>query len=947
MTNVAAFQRELEYHIEGELCFDDMSRHCYSVDASIYEIKPIGCIRPRSKQDVINAVLIARKHEITITPRGAGTGIAGGAIGPGAILDTAHHLKRIREVNYEEEWAICEPGVVQDALNDKVREQGYRLGPDTSTGNRATIGGMVGNNSSGARSLRFGRTVDAVIACEVVLSDGEVLWLEELDDEQLQSKCTQDDSEGRIYRRVLAIREKYHDEIKKRYPNIHRRSSGYNLDHLVDGSPLNLAKLITGSEGSLGVITKVKIALTKNPAHIGVVICLLEDLYQGLDKMSALLALNPLAAELIDHQVIKMGRLSPSMRGKLDWIEGEPGGMLLVEVSGETEEEVEERMQAVSALDLGFSQISTTDPTLIENAWALRKAGLGLVMGRRSHAKAVAFIEDFAMPPTELAPFIRTLYDKVEGAGKKMGVYGHAGPGCMHFRPYVDMRKEEELQWMEELMIEMTDVVLHHGGVLSGEHGDGYLRSWLGERLFGPVIMEAFGELKAAFDPDGLMNPGKVIPTQGFRENLRTDPSVEVFEPKTVMSFKHEGGFSFAVNMCNGNAACRKESGLMCPSFHATGDERETTRARAQALRAALNGKLSWEEVTSEEVYKIMDLCLECKGCKTECPSQVDMAKMKSEWLHLYHEKHGAPLRSKLFAYLPSFNKLGAPIAKVANWINESPLAKWAFDRIGIATERKLPTLAAQRFSSWVRKEFHPVESDKKVVLFNDTFTEFNIPHVGKSAARLLTHLGYEVIIPPYTCCGRTLISKGFLPQAAKLAAALVEALYPFAREGIPIVGLEPSCILTLRDEVSNLVGGAKIRLIKDNCYTLDEFLANHGDLDLPASEHTVHVHGHCHQKSLVGMKSTMNVLEKIPGLTPKLIDSGCCGMAGSFGYEKEHYATSLKIGEHRLFPAVREAAAENLICADGYSCRCQIKHGTGRKAMHLAEVLEHLLPKE
>jgi FAD/FMN-containing dehydrogenase/Fe-S oxidoreductase len=945
MTSIEAFQKELEYHIEGELRFDPMSRHIYSVDASIYEVEPIGCILPKRRQDVINTILIAGKHGLTVTARGAGTGIAGGCIGPGVILDTSRHMKQIREIDYKEEWALCEPGVIQDQLNEALFDQGYRLGPDTSTGNRATLGGMVGNNAAGARSLYYGKTVDAVLGVELVLSDGEVLWFEEIDHETAMKKCAQDDSEGRIYRQLLDIKDKYRKEIKERYPKIHRRASGYNLDSLIQSDSINLAKLITGSEGTLGVITRIKIAITKSPVATALVVLSFEDVFEGLRNIDSILALTPMAVELIDRQVIKMGRLSPTMRGKLDWMEGDPNGLLVVEVEGENEEELNHKIAQVKGIGLGYSQDAITDPTQIANVWALRKAGLGLLMGRRSHAKAVAFIEDFAMPPNQLASFIEKLYAKVEGDGKQLGMYGHAGPGCIHIRPFVDMRKEEDLQWMQTLMEEMTDLVVEHGGTLSGEHGDGYLRSWLGERLYGPTIMQAFKDIKTTFDPNGMMNPGKIIPSQDFRENLRMHPGIEQQSIETVMSFKHEGGFEFAVEMCNGNAACRKKEGVMCPSFQASGDERHTTRARAQVLRAAVNGRMPLDDLTSQGVYDVLDLCIECKGCKSECPSQVDMAKMKSEFLHLYHSKHGTPLRTKIFANLPSLNRFISPFARATNWINGTEAAKWVFGKVGITTKRSLPTYARKTFSKWIQNSFEPIDSSKQVVLFNDTFTEYHEPQVGQSAAYLLTQLGYHVIVPPYACCGRTLISKGLLTQAQRKASKLINTLYPYAREGLPIVGLEPSCILTLRDEMPDLVTSAKMRVIVDMCQTLDEFLAKNLPLPIPEVKQSIFVHGHCHQKALVGMDPTLSVLKSIPGTEVKLIDSGCCGMAGAFGYEEEHYDFSMKIGEDRLFPAVRKATKETRLCASGFSCRSQIEHGTGHKAYHLAEILADNLP--
>lgn len=947
----------LKQGVSGEVKIDAFTKRIYSVDASIYEIEPVAIVIPRTKQDIVHAVLTAKKWGVPVIARGAATGLAGGCIGKGIIIDTSKYLNKITSIDLNSKTATCEPGVVQDELNQALAPHGYRLGPDTSTGNRATIGGMAANNSSGAHSLYYGRMVDAVLSIEMVLSTGEILSFGPVPSEQWAKKCQSTSTEGQLYKALGGILETYREEISAHFPKLERRASGYNLDELIRPGPVNLAKIITGSEGTFGIITEVTLSLCPRPKYTG--LCLLHgnDLINALRQVPSFLAFNPFSLEIIDAQIIALGRLSPAMRGKLSWLQGSPQALLVAEFKGETEVEVQSLLSAFKAAADAVPNStfhishSTTDPKEMHYVWELRKAGVGLLMSRRSYSRGIAFIEDTAVPPENLAQYFEKLTAYLTSHGKQAGIYGHAGAGCMHVRPFVDLRKPEEVELMVKMMDEVAGLVAENQGVLSGEHGDGLLRAWLIKKMFGEKLYQAMWEIKKAFDPDFLMNPGKILPAADAnpREHLRIDPHTNQTTIKTFLDFSKEGGFELAVDMCNGNGQCRKKEGLMCPTFPVDGDEYHTTRARAQSLRAIVNGKLPIEEFTSKGLYDVLDLCVECKGCKTECPSQVDMAKMKAEFLYHYHQKHGTPLRSRLFAHVGTLGKLGSTFAPFSNWLGNSLVGKALRSLVGITSKRDLPTFTSERFSAWLKNTKNTFTSKKKVVLFNDTYNEYYSPHIGKAAVKVLNHFGYEAIVLPWTCCGRPFISKGLLEEARQHAKKTTETLLPFAKQGIPIVGLEPSCILTLQDDLTGILPGNDAQTVSAACIILDEFLYK------LMQEHPfkpskiahlkeVHVHTHCHQKALVGSKSTLEVLKGIPGVTCSEINSGCCGLAGSFGYEKEHYDFSMKIGEDRLLPAVRKCADGATIIANGMSCRSQISHGTGKTAKHLAELLADLL---
>jgi len=942
----------LKQNLQGDVHFDELHKTIYSVDASIFEVKPVGVVLPKNKEDLLLAMCIAAEHHTPVIARGAATGITGGCLGKGLIIDTSKYLNRILEINIDEEYVICEPGVVQDRLNEALAPYDYRLGPDTSTGNRATLGGMLANNAAGSRSLYYGRMIDHVEEVELAIVGGRSLVFSELNEEQLRNKCELGDFEGELYRNIVRILNSNRKAIDARFPKIPRHVSGYNLDALLNFDSFNLSKLIVGSEGSLGIVTKIKVKIAKKPAYTGLCVIHSQNMIHDLNAIETLLSHHPMALELVDNKILSAARSSPALQKKLEWLNGDPQAIFIAEFAGVSHQEVDRKLTAfsslVSSINLGYSHILIQDPQQVAHVWEVRKAGLGLLLSKRSYSRAIAFIEDLSIAPAKLPAFMAQFNHYLKSVNKEAGIYGHVGSGCMHIRPYIDLRSHDELALMKKMMQDVSTMVLAHSGALSGEHGDGLIRSWLNEKMFGKEVYQAFIDIKNLFDPNRLMNPGKIVEGAEI-SNLRTQAGRPLKEIKTFLDFSKEGGFTLAADLCNGNGQCRKAEKVMCPSFQATRDEYDTTRARAQALRGVIHGNEN--SLTDQSLYDVLDLCLECKGCKTECPSQVDMAKMKSEVLYQYQEKHGYSFRSRIFAHMHAINRLFSPFARLFNAISRTYLSKMALKLLGITPQRKLPSLAKERFSTWFHKQ-PKTDSSQRVVLFNDTYTEFNEPEIGKAAYQVLSALKYNIILAENLCCGRPLISKGFLKEAKKNAEHVVEALFPFANGGISIVGLEPSCFSALHDDYQGLLNNTsfadKLKKIREHCISFDQFLQQHisnGTLPLsidPSPQQAL-IHGHCHQKSLIGMQPTLDVLRSA-GITPHEIDSGCCGVAGSFGYEEEHYDLSMKIGSLKLFPAVNDAEASTILVASGISCRSQIHHGTGRRAMHLAEAISQRL---
>jgi len=952
---------ELRRVVRGEVRFDAVSRALYSTDASIYEIEPIGVVLPRDADDVQAVLEVTRRARLPVLPRGGGTSLAGQAVGHAVVLDFSKYMNRIAEVNVEAGWARVEPGVVRSELVAALAPRKMVFGPDTSTANRATIGGMIGNNSAGSRSIVYGKTVDSVLSVRALLAGGEAVTLSPLGPEEVAVRARLEGPEGILYRRIPEIIERNREEVARRYPKIQRRVGGYNLDEFPPGGPANLAKLVVGSEGTLATVTEATVRIVPRLAATVVAVLHFDDLIRALEVTTEILDTQPTAVEVIDKIVLDMARQMRDYSKKMTFVEGDPEALIAVEYGGESRAALLPRLDALEARmrRRGFrgAIVRAIEPAAQANLWQIREAGVGLLLGMKSARKPVAFVEDTAVAPEHVAEYVRRFREIIERHGTRAAFYGHASVGLLHTRPILDLKDAHDVATMRQIAGEVSDLVQEFGGAMSGEHGDGLLRSHFNEKLFGRQLYQAFREIKAAFDPEGRMNPGKIVDAPPMTESLRLSPDARTLSIPTIQDFMRDGGFASAVELCSGVGACRKVgSGTMCPSYMVTRAEEHTTRGRANALRAAISGRLPPDALVGRGLYEVMDLCIGCKACKAECPSNVDMAKLKHEFLAHYYGAHGIPLRARVFGHAAALGRLGCATAPVSNWVLGSAPARWLLHHtVGIHARRRLPRFARQRFSRWfsARRRSAPAgarggagggPAGGRVALLVDTFTEFYYPSVGQAAVRLLEAAGCQVLLAPAGCCGRPMISNGMLGAARSLARRNTHRLRGLAEEGVPIVGLEPSCAVTLRDEYPDLVPGGAAEAVARQTVMIEEFLVALHErgirLRFAGAERLILLHGHCHQKAIVGTQPSLAALRWLPGATVREVDSGCCGMAGSFGFESEHYEVSLAMGERVLFKAVRDLPRDALVVAAGVSCRQQILHGTGRRAVHLVEAL-------
>ena len=971
--------RELKRRVAGEVRFDAYSRALYSTDASMYQMDPVGVVIPRNVEDVLAVVETAGANRVPLLPRCGGTSLAGQAVNHAIVMDFSKYMDRLLEVNREERWARVEPGIVLDHLNRHLAPFGLQYAPDPTTSNRACVGGGIGNNSCGSHSVIYGKTVDHVQEVRAVLSDGSRAHFRQLEARDLESRLAGEGLESEIYRQVRRIAGENREEVTARYPKIMRRVSGYNLDDFVDGDPqpgdasrpfnmsrpfnlsrpFNMSRMVVGSEGTLCVVTEAKVNLVPVPPKKGLAVLHFRDLVQACDSTWHILQHSPAAVELIGRMILDRCRSSLGFARLMNFVEGEPDALLVVEFSGESEAEVAGKLNALKddmeGRGLAYACVIVSDDAAQANVWALRSAGLGLLMSTRGDSKPLPYVEDTAVEPQKLGEYVRRFDEIVRAHGTTAGYYGHASVGCLHIRPLVNLKSGDGVDAMTSIAEAISDLVLEFGGSLSGEHGDGIVRGVWMEKMFGSKIYQAFRDVKRAFDPLGIMNPGKIVDCPPMTENLRISPVYQAAAVDTKLDFSADAGYAGAVEMCNGMGACRKTSGTMCPSYMVTKEEEHSTRGRANLLRAVLSGALPGENLASRRLYDALDLCLECKACKAECQTGVDMAKLKYEFLDNYNRAHGLPLRARLFAHISSLSRLGSRFAPLSNWAAASPVSKFVLHRfLGIHSRRRLPPFARPTFPGWFkstrseRGNAAPKASGARlgtVVLFNDTFMNYNYPQVGMAAVELLERAGFSVTLADVGCCGRPMISKGLLDESKARARYNVDILYPYAERGVPIVGCEPSCLLTLRDEYPDLLRDDKAGVVAANSYLIDEFLmALHekGELALEftGAKKKVLFHGHCHQKALVGTRHSMAALRLPPGYRVEEVNSGCCGMAGSFGYEKEHYDVSMAVGEQRLFPAVEAKDLDWEVAVMGVSCRQQIEHGTTRRPRHLVEVL-------
>jgi FAD/FMN-containing dehydrogenase/Fe-S oxidoreductase len=841
------------------------------------------------------------------------------------------------------------------------------FGPDVSTSDRATIGGMLGNNSAGARSLRYGKMVDHVRAVEVVLADGTPATFGPVSDEELNAQCERPDRLGAIYRTVRETVERHEEAIRGKFPRILRRVSGYNLDEFLPGLPVrppgwpeepwafNLAKLIVGSEGTLAVVTSAELRVVPVPPAQGLVVLSFATIPAALDRLGEILETGPAAVEMVDRMILDLAARNPDYARSVTFAEGLPAAVLAAQYYADSQEELEARANDLARRFEGRPGVLGVRRSLTASAkddfWKIRKAGVSLLMGMVGDAKPVAFVEDTAVQPEKLPEFYDRFQAIIARHGTVGACYGHADVGCLHIRPVLNVKTRQGVDTLRSIAAEVSDLVCEFGGSMSGEHGDGLARSRWNRKLFGDEVYGAFQAIKQAFDPDGLMNPGKVVAEPDPGDRLRIGPDYQVREPETTgFDFSAQGGFARAVEMCSGVGACRKtSSGTMCPSYMVTLEEEQTTRGRANALRLLISGQLKADGFDDPTVAEAMDLCLQCKACKTECPSNVDMAKLKAEWLHQVYKSKRVPLGARLMGHIFRLNPIGAATAPLANWsLRQAPI-KWLLEQVaGIDRRRTLPTFAPQHFRRWFRRHQPDPRSGARghVILLDDCFTTYNTPEVGRAAVRVLEAAGYRVELANLPCCGRPAISKGLLPLGRELARRNVSRLIGAARRGVPIVGCEPSCLLTLVDEYRDFRLGPEADLVASACWLIDAFVADPervADLPLRPGDGKVLVHGHCQQKALVGTAGTLAALARVPGLSIQELDSGCCGMAGSFGYEVGHFEISRALAERVLLPALRADPNATLV-APGFSCRSQVHGLVGTHARHPIELLaDHL----
>jgi FAD/FMN-containing dehydrogenase/Fe-S oxidoreductase len=967
---VTDLQRELEQQLEGDVRFDRVSRALYSTDASVYQIEPAGIVVPRTREDVIRTVRLAAHHGVSITARGGGTSQAGQAIGAGIQLDTSKYFNKIIDFSQPDRSVWVEPGVVLDELNAQLRPHGLRFAPDISTASRATIGGMISNNSSGARSILYGKTIDHVLELDVILADGQLARFRPVDRSELAAASAGPSLEANCYRTIRQVATDCAAEIDRRFPKILRRVGGYNLDEFVnapESRPFNLAKVIVGSEGTLGIIVAAKLNLVPLPKAKAVLTIEFDELLDALAATPAIVRHGPSAVEVMDRFILDHARESPALDAlRRSIMHGDAGALLCVELYGDRPADLLPRLEALETevATLGYRCRWRRAITQAEQAriWSFREASLGLSMAMKGDGKSLSFVEDTAVAPEKLRDYIERFLEIIRRHQTVAGVYAHASVGCLHVRPVVNLKTADGVRTFEAIANDVADLVLEFGGALSGEHGDGLVRGPFVEKMFGPVLYDGFRTVKRAFDPDGLFNPGKIVDSPPLTSNLRYGAGYVTPEPQTWFDYAEHGGMGRAVEMCSGLGACRKTlEGTMCPSYMATLDEKHSTRGRANVLRLAMAGRLDESGLGDEGVRDVLDLCLECRACKAECPVGVDVARFKSEFLAGYFTRHGTPLKARAFGNIHALSRWASPVAPIANALARSAPGRWLNETLlGIDRRRTPPAWTRDTFArrvargatSYTRPAPRKRQQVTSAILFNDTFTNYNHPEIGVAAADVLDAAGVGVRLAPHGCCGRPLISQGLLEDARDAAERNVDALHDAASRGEPIVFLEPSCLSAVREDAPSLLRGEaqrRARVVADACVLFEDFVEREWTsgrigLDLGKGPATVLLHGHCHQKAMGLLPSARALLSRIPSSTIVDLDAGCCGMAGSFGYARDHYDVSRRIGERRLLPAARKMDADTVLVASGTSCREQVAHFTGAKATHAAVLLRSLL---
>jgi len=956
--------------LRGGLKYDDISRAAYSTDASMYKEEPLAVAWPSDDEDLQLLVEYARCNKTGLIMRGAGTSLAGQVVGPGIVVDISKHMNRILEVNVSEKWVRVQPGVILEEMNRELSARGLFFGPETSTANRCTMGGMLGNNACGLHSLKYGSTREHTMEVEAILADGSRASFGPLTAPEFEYKCEQENLEGNIYRKLREILSDKDtaQEIRDEYPDpaVPRRNTGYALDLLLQtsafsesaGHDINLARFIAGSEGTLAIITEIKLGLVPLPPPNKALCCIhLRNRNDAYPANLIALQFEPDAVEMMDDKILKLTGDNIEQRKNRFFLDGEPGAILIVEFARNSEKEIIELCdsleKAMKSMGYGyaFPRIWGTD---IQKVWNLRKAGVGVLANMKGDAKPVSLLEDTAVSVGLLPQYMHEFDSMLAKYGKDCVYHAHIGTGELHLRPVLNLKKAEDVDIFHSLGKETAILVKKYRGSLSGEHGDGRLRGEFIPLMLGNRIYNILREIKYTWDPEGIMNPGKIVDTPPMNSSLRFESGQQTADPETYFRYEDTDGYVRAIEKCNGSGDCRKTEvigGTMCPSYMATRDEITTTRARANVLREFLDQP--GNEWTHPAIYSILDLCLSCKGCKSECPSNVDMAKLKAEFMQKWYDKHGIPTRTRLIAYISSFNKLGSFFPAFYNFFLENRAFSILFKKLtGFARERSIPLLYSTTLRKWARKNLqnlNPADPLKDVYLFADEFTNYNDTLAGIQAIKLLTGLGYKVIIPDHGLSARTFLSKGLLRRARNIASDNIMKLSGLISSESPLIGIEPSAILGFRDEFPDLVP-EKYRQqaceLSKNAFLIDEFISDEfrkGNIrasSFSAAPAKILLHGHCQQKAVATTRCTIEMLSIPVNHTVEEIGSGCCGMAGSFGYEKEHYELSMKVGELVLFPAVRNAGENIIIAAPGTSCRHQIKDGTGCTASHPVQIL-------
>ncbi|WP_438946601.1 FAD-binding and (Fe-S)-binding domain-containing protein [Sediminibacterium sp.] len=964
--------QELAKQLSGEFYFDTHAKHqmqlrAYATDASVYQEMPLAVAIPTDERDLQILIAFAQQHSITLIPRAAGTSLAGQVVGTGIVVDISKHFTQMIEVNVEEKWCRVQPGVIRDDLNSYLKGFGLMYGPETSTANRAMIGGMVGNNSCGLHSIVWGSARDHLMEAKVLLSDGSTAVFKERDWSEIDAM---QGLERAVYQRLFDLlnNKERQQLIREQFPakEVVRRNTGYALDALLDmkpftenGTAFNLCKLLAGSEGTLGFITELKLNLLPlPPKEVGVLIVHCSTLVESLYANIEVLKQKPMASELVDKMIMDFTIGHPEYQKNRFFIEGDPAALLMVEFMEESRAALDEKLQS-TIVALQQNKLGYAYPVLYNAdtkfAWDVRKAGLGLLRNLKGDAQPVNLIEDCAVSTDDLPHYIEDLQVLLAKHGVKASYYAHAGAGELHVEPIINLKTEEGVKQFRDILKDTAALVKKYNGSLSGEHGDGRLRGEFIPAMVGEEVYDLFKQVKNIFDPGGIFNKGKITDTPPMDAHFRMQVNGSVVPTKTIFDFSADDGILRLAEKCSGSGDCRKSEisgGLMCPSFMATRSEKNTTRARANILRQFLSDPHDAQPYNHEEIKEAMDLCLSCKGCKIECPSSVDITKMKAEFLQHYYDANGTPFRSKLVGNFAAQMKLAVVFRPIYNFIFGTPaLRKIANRVVGFHPDRSMPLLGKVQLNTWHQKR--KVKQARKVYFFCDEFTNFLDSSIGQKAILLLERLGYEVVIPEHLESGRSYLSKGLLRKAAEIANQNISLLSHLVSNEVPIVGIEPSALLTLRDEYKDLASpenkAAAIHLAK-HTYTIEEFFAREvaaGNIQSVAFTEKpgqIALHGHCYQKVLSSQNHSVTMLSLPRNYSVEIIPSGCCGMAGSFGYEKEHYAISQKVGELVLFPAVRKMAGEKIIAAAGTSCRHQIKDGTDVVALHPLEVLYEAL---